>query len=203
MSEEIKTCPFCGEETNINSEKCNVCGESLLKTCPFCGEKVNIKAIKCKHCGEYLNKENSTGKSWVKTYLLCCFLGIFGVHNFYNGKNGIGVGQLLTLGGLGIWWFIDLIKILNNTYTDANGNKLSKKVTKSSTALLCFFTCSHRFYTEKFGSAWGLLALNWLSSILLSAGIPLIIVPLIWWFVDFIMILCGSFKDGKGNLIKD
>ncbi len=57
MSEEVKTkiCPFCNEETNANSDKCDVCGEKFLKKCPFCGEEINIKAKKCKHCGEFLD----------------------------------------------------------------------------------------------------------------------------------------------------
>jgi len=39
------------------------------------------------------------------------FLGIFGGHRFYAGDIGIAVGQLLTLGGLGIWSLIDVFMI--------------------------------------------------------------------------------------------
>jgi TM2 domain-containing membrane protein YozV len=53
--------------------------------------------------------------------ILCLFLGVVGGHRFYTGYTGIGVVQLLTLGGCGIWTLIDLMMILTNKFTDANG----------------------------------------------------------------------------------
>lgn len=44
--------------------------------------------------------------------LLCLFLGVFGVHKFYEGKFLLGVLYLLTGGLFGIGWFIDLIVLL-------------------------------------------------------------------------------------------
>jgi len=44
-------------------------------------------------------------------FLLCWFLGFLGAHRFYLGHTGIAIAQLLTFGGLGIWAFIDLIRI--------------------------------------------------------------------------------------------
>ena len=43
--------------------------------------------------------------------LLSVFLGGLGIDRFYAGDAGIGVGKLLTCGGCGIWWFIDLFLI--------------------------------------------------------------------------------------------
>ncbi len=48
-------------------------------------------------------------KSPATAFLLCFFFGTLGIHRFYLGKVGTGVLMLLTGGGLGIWWFIDLI----------------------------------------------------------------------------------------------
>jgi TM2 domain-containing membrane protein YozV len=59
--------------------------------------------------------------------LLCFFLGGFGVHSFYAKKTGIGIFQLLTLGGCGIWTLVDFIMILSNGYKDGNGNALVRK----------------------------------------------------------------------------
>ena len=66
-------------------------------------------------------------KDWLTTLLLCIFLGAFGGHRFYVGKTGSAVGQLLTLGGCGIWALIDLIQIITGNFRDANGQPLLKK----------------------------------------------------------------------------
>ncbi|MCW5912220.1 MAG: TM2 domain-containing protein [Cyclobacteriaceae bacterium] len=52
------------------------------------------------------------GKSQVAATLLAFFLGGLGIHRFYLGYTGIGIIQLLTLGGLGIWALIDFIRII-------------------------------------------------------------------------------------------
>ena len=57
--------------------------------------------------------------------LLCWFLGYLGVHRFYLGHIGIGVAQLLTAGGCGIWVIIDFILILTGSVKDAEGRDLS------------------------------------------------------------------------------
>ena len=64
-------------------------------------------------------------KSWLATLLLCLFLGGFGVHRFFVGKVGTGILQLVTFGGLGIWWLIDFILIVTKSFTDSNGRKVS------------------------------------------------------------------------------
>ena len=52
------------------------------------------------------------GDNQTVAVLLCFFLGALGVHRFYLGDTVIGVIQLLTLGGLGVWVFIDFIRLL-------------------------------------------------------------------------------------------
>jgi len=44
--------------------------------------------------------------------LLCVFLGGLGIHRFYLGYTNIGIIQLLTGGGCGIWILIDLIRLI-------------------------------------------------------------------------------------------
>ena len=48
----------------------------------------------------------------------------FGIGRFYIGDTAIGVAQLLTCGGCGIWSLIDGIILLVNGGTDAQGRKL-------------------------------------------------------------------------------
>ena len=54
--------------------------------------------------------------------LLCFFLGVFGLHRFYLGYTTIGVIQLLTGGGFGIWFVIDFIRLLMGDLGRAGGS---------------------------------------------------------------------------------
>ena len=49
--------------------------------------------------------------------------GVFGVDRFMIGDVGLGVGKLLTCGGLGIWAVVDFFLIMNAT-RDKNFEKL-------------------------------------------------------------------------------
>ncbi|MBI5148205.1 TM2 domain-containing protein [Candidatus Pacearchaeota archaeon] len=49
--------------------------------------------------------------NWLVTLLLSIFFGWIGVDRFMMGKIGTGILKLITLGGLGAWWIIDLILI--------------------------------------------------------------------------------------------
>ena len=63
-------------------------------------------------------------KSKTTAILLCLFLGFIGVHRFYLGYTLFGVIQLLTLGGLGIWALIDLVRIITGGIKDSEGKDL-------------------------------------------------------------------------------
>lgn len=69
---------------------------------------------------------NNGSKSQIIAFLLCFFLGSMGIHRFYLGYIGIGVIQLLTLGGLGIWALIDLIRIITGDLKPKNGEYKDK-----------------------------------------------------------------------------
>jgi len=104
-----------------------------MSFCPSCGAEVSDKAVVCVKCGVPVNNASistQTGpvsdKEWIVALLLSFFLGVFGVHRFYTGHIGIGIAQLVTLGGCGIWAFIDFILIAVGSYTDAEGRQLRK-----------------------------------------------------------------------------
>jgi len=69
----------------------------------------------------------SQGKDWLTTLLLAIFLGSLGVDRFYAGHIGLGIFKLITCGGVGIWWLIDIILIATGSYKDKNGNPLVKR----------------------------------------------------------------------------
>ena len=63
-------------------------------------------------------------RSFVATWMFAWLLGFLGVDRFYLGKVGTGVVKLITLGGLGIWWLIDLILTLAGVQRDKEGRLL-------------------------------------------------------------------------------
>jgi TM2 domain-containing membrane protein YozV len=46
------------------------------------------------------------------------------VHRFYAGKVGTGILMLITVGGFGIWYMVDMIMIICGVFTDKAGNKI-------------------------------------------------------------------------------
>ncbi|NYE19174.1 TM2 domain-containing protein [Microbacterium immunditiarum] len=63
-------------------------------------------------------------RSFIATWMFAWLLGFLGVDRFYLGKIGTGVLKLLTIGGLGIWWLIDLILTLAGVQRDKEGRLL-------------------------------------------------------------------------------
>ncbi|TXD49105.1 TM2 domain-containing protein [Polaribacter sp. IC073] len=64
----------------------------------------------------------SSGKSQVTALLLSIFLGGLGIDRFYLGYNLLGFLKLITLGGFGIWYIIDLIMIVTGDLQPKNGS---------------------------------------------------------------------------------
>ena len=49
--------------------------------------------------------------NWVLCLVMSVVFGSFGVDHFLMGKIGTGILKLITFGGVGIWWLIDVILI--------------------------------------------------------------------------------------------
>jgi len=65
-------------------------------------------------------------KSRLVTLLLLIFLGGFGAHRFYAGKMGTALLFIVTFGGLGIWWLIDIVMVCTGSFTDSEGRPIFK-----------------------------------------------------------------------------
>ena len=63
---------------------------------------------------------------WLALFLLTFFVGVLGVHRFYVGKIGTGVLMLITLGGLGVWFLVDLILVVTGQFTNKDGEKIPR-----------------------------------------------------------------------------
>jgi TM2 domain-containing membrane protein YozV len=87
------------------------------------GSKLSLKEkAGLKLATKQSSKPAGAGKSQLVALLLALFVGVLGIHRFYLGYTGIGIIQLLTLGGFGIWSLIDLILIITGDLKPKNGD---------------------------------------------------------------------------------
>lgn len=65
-------------------------------------------------------------KEWLTTVLLSFFVGWLGIDRFYLGYTGLGVLKLISFGGFGIWYVIDLILLVTGSLKDSQGLPLRR-----------------------------------------------------------------------------
>ncbi|MDR1961204.1 MAG: TM2 domain-containing protein [Gracilibacteraceae bacterium] len=63
-------------------------------------------------------------KSKTTTLIISIFLGELGIDRFYLGYTGLGILKLITVGGFGVWWLIDVILILMGKMKTKSGQEL-------------------------------------------------------------------------------
>ena len=127
-------CTTCGKQVPDQAAVCPACGapqqKGNKKFCPNCGAEANPAAVVCVKCGVALAGTVTVAgdsKDWLTALLLAIFVGTFGIHRFYTGHTAIGVIQLLTLAGCGIWQLVDIIMIAAGSYKDSQGRPLVKR----------------------------------------------------------------------------
>ena len=65
-------------------------------------------------------------KSKVVALILSIFLGELGIDRFYLGYIVTGILKLITCGGFGIWWLIDLIMIATGKLKPKDGSEYAE-----------------------------------------------------------------------------
>ena len=102
--------------------------------CEKCGKEIPEGTTSCPSCVTNPTPQPvvapvsaDDSKDWLTALLLSIFLGQLGVDRLYMGYIGLGVLKLLTGGGCGIWWLVDVIMIATDSLKDAKGRPLRKK----------------------------------------------------------------------------
>ena len=130
-----KFCAHCGTSLDEGTKFCQNCGSNCEAVSAKAPEAPQMNATMVNNPAPTVSMNSAVvpGKSRVVAGLLGLFLGSVGAHNFYLGRTGRAVAQLLItvlscflLSFIsGIWGFIESILILcGNVQVDGNGNPL-------------------------------------------------------------------------------
>ena len=125
--EFTKAKPLYHNQVAVATKKENLSKIAQVKT----AIKVNKEVKAIVKQAKKNNMPNATaegeGKSQVIAAVLAFVVGVLGIHRFYLGYTGIGIAQLLTLGGCGIWSLIDLIRIIIGDLKPKDGGDYTTK----------------------------------------------------------------------------
>ena len=112
-AEKTKFCKHCGGKIPEDAVICTLCGrqvelqQAATPNITINNSNANVNANLNANMGRMPKPINK----WV-ALLLCVFLGYFGAHKFYEGRVGLGIIYILTVGLFGFGWAIDTLVLL-------------------------------------------------------------------------------------------
>ena len=115
---KTKFCKHCGGTIPQDAVMCTLCGRQVEELAGAAQPQVVIQNtnMNTNTAAAVVAGVGARAKNKWTAFVLCLLLGYFGAHKFYEGKVGMGVLYLFTLGLFGIGWFVDLIVLLTKTY---------------------------------------------------------------------------------------
>lgn len=117
-----KFCPYCGSEMPYNGPE-NVINDNSTNSTTVINNYYTTKP-ETTYANIKASSNRTSSKDKTTALILCIFLGYFGVHQFYVGKNKMGLIYFFTCGLFGIGWMIDIIMIAVGGFKDSNGLSL-------------------------------------------------------------------------------
>lgn len=76
--------------------------------------------------------ETTTPPPYRRNYFIALALsiivGYLGVDRFYMGKVGTGILKLITFGGFGVWYIVDIVLIAIGSMRDINGQPMTREL---------------------------------------------------------------------------
>lgn len=103
LEDGVTACPDCGAKLQSSNNGGGGAGQPVIVNI----ENANTNANVGYNPAQFKKEKNK----WI-AFFLCWFLGYLGAHKFYEGKIGMGILYLFTLGLFGIGWFIDFWVLL-------------------------------------------------------------------------------------------
>lgn len=104
-------CPHCGTDNHAS-----------LETCMYCHKPLKEKKQTFEAFSNIKRDQQSSDLNGIVLLLLFIFLPT--AHYVYVNKIGLALLFFLTGGGFGIWWFIDLVRVISGNFPDQNGKPI-------------------------------------------------------------------------------